>query len=146
MQQELAGARAKLLAARAEVQRLQVRGIMTRDSRFAVDQVSNDLHSLQPMAHPRVDCCKSSRMRHVQISVAREHEARQVAERGLMEAHAGVMPVSATHELALQVCRGFASPCHHASAQLSARCVTVHSESAGLAEPGCDHICASGSR
>lgn len=59
VQQELAGARAKLLAARAEAQRLQ-------------------------------------------IAVAREHEARQVAERALMEAHAGVMPVSASHELALQ--------------------------------------------
>lgn len=111
MQQELAGARAKLLAARAEAQRLQARALIHGNSSaatlrqmtecpqiFLVQCICMTMTVLLELAAIRPALC-------MQVAVAREHEARQLVERGLMEAHAGMMPVSATHELALQVCR-----------------------------------------
>jgi hypothetical protein len=47
----------------------------------------------------------------MQIAVAEEHEARQLAERNLAEARCAVLPVSAAEELTMQVLKHTVATC-----------------------------------
>lgn len=57
------------------------------------------LHHIMPARYLDTLCTSP----HVQIAVVKEHEARQLAERNLAEAHAVAVPNSAAAELDIQV-------------------------------------------